>query len=152
MYPHDHLPVAEKTYTGADGHIYGCGWQGVHRIGGANWTRYSFYVDQAGILRSRAKLRLEYKREQSAKRTAKSVDRIPASGNCTYVKENGIWYLETKSVLTYTYRHPAIDPVTGEKNSKLDTVDKIIVRKKQLNKKELKQLCQMQLTVSTRTR
>lgn len=128
-----HIDVATHTYRDSNGDIWECDKDGEHKIGRYAW-RETFYVEpETGILRCIPVKSHRYRGK------SEDPDVIPLDAGTEYRRINGIWYWqqfteEVVKVFTGTVR--------GTKYYK-DTIVIVVVKKRQLGKKELKRLAGM---------
>lgn len=122
-----HLDVAVHTYRGIDGHIYYHGKYGVSPVGGPYWQRYMFHVEpETGILRESPRYRYPAKAPEP-------IEVIPISEGKEYRKIHNIWYYQEFHLIDVIS-----DGIRGRRH--VARTDKIVDRKRQLGKKQLKAL------------
>lgn len=128
-----HLDVATNTWRGESGKIYNDGDRGPEIVSSS--YRTEFYVEpETGILRTMPEIR-------TAKRTPKPVEVISLGLNKEYHNINGIWFYQ-EYTKTETKIYNGRSPLDGTpRYAYVDTLT--ITYKKQLNKKELRELAKL---------
>lgn len=135
----DHINVAVNTYRGVDDNVYVCGKYGVEKAAGYG---YPFYVEpETGILREFKSKRTYRQIERSRKvseRKKIAETFVEIEGLRSYQKLKGIWYYAESELIDY--QGPSIDMRSRYYRRQSIQRDAVIVRKRQLGRKQLLKL------------
>lgn len=127
-----HIDVATNTYRGVDGNVYNCGTHGIESVISTSW-REEFYVEpETGILR-----KAPHKKRESVRR--KKLEVVPISTGKEYRIIKGVWYFVEYTDVEKQIPMSAVYSTVYGKSFRTE-MERVILWKRQLGKKELKKL------------